>query len=37
MQLGKEKILVNLYCEKKAALFVTENTKLTSNIYIATK
>ena len=39
MQLWKEKILINLYCEKKnqAALFVTEKYKTDSNIYIATK
>ena len=27
MQLWKENILINLYCEKKAALFVTEKYK----------
>ena len=41
MQLWKEKILINLYCEKKkknqAALFITEKYKTDSNIYIATK
>ena len=40
MQLWKEKILLNLYCEKKknqAALFVTEKYRTDSNIYIATK